>query len=96
MNKLIDAAVRCSICGKKEDPVACRCWTRCRCGWSYPQGAELAMPQPCRNPIHREPPRDVACPYCHAEIGQACVQRNGIRQAWPHAKRQIASEGARR
>ena len=87
MNRLIDAAVRCSICGNSGYPPTCDCWVECRCGWFYPRGAELLMPQPCKNPVHREPPRDVLCPYCHAAVGVACQQRNGIRQAWPHVKR---------
>ena len=91
MNRLIDTAVHCSICGT-QGVGNCDCWITCQCGWSYPRGAESLLPQPCKNPVHRAPPRDVICPYCDAAVGQACVQRNGIRQGWPHRKRISASE----
>ena len=76
--------VRCSVCRKAWG--TCDCWTHCSCGWYFRKGRQ------CNNPEHYKPPRDVECPYCHAKIGEACVQRNGIRQSWAHAKRQKVSE----
>ena len=86
MNRLIDASVHCSTCGTLGTG-NCVCQTLCRCGWWVRKGTQ------CNNPVHREPPRDVACPYCHAAIGEACVQRNGIRQAWPHRPRLQSQAG---
>ena len=83
INRLIDAAVHCSTCGALGVG-NCDCQTLCRCGWWVRRGTQ------CGNPVHRAPPRDVGCPYCHAAIGQPCRQRSGVAQAWPHNKRQQA------
>ena len=40
--RMIDAVVRCTICGAKMG--GCDCWTPCPCGWSYEKGKK------CRNP----------------------------------------------
>jgi hypothetical protein len=75
--------MRCAICG--EPWGTCDCWIRCHCGWYYEKGTK------CGNPEHSKPPRDVECPYCHAGIGEPCIQRNGIKQAWPHKAREKMS-----
>ena len=85
--------MRCTVCGAPWGTAdapwgTCDCWERCSCGWSFRAG------ETCRNPVHREPPRDVPCPFCKAGVGEACVQRNGIRQAWPHQARERISQEA--
>jgi hypothetical protein len=76
--------MHCSICNAAWG--SCDCWEHCACGWYFPKGAK------CNNPKHSEPPRNIECPYCHAKIGEACIQRNGIKQAWAHKKRQTLSD----
>jgi hypothetical protein len=48
IGRLIDAAVRCGICGAPFN--GCDCWVSCPCGWIYPRGAA------CRNPAHADAP----------------------------------------
>lgn len=76
--------MRCSVCG--EPAGSCDCWTQCSCGWYFRKGTK------CMNPEHTKPPRDIKCPYCNAEIGEACIQRNGIKQAWAHKAREKLSK----
>lgn len=35
INNLIDACVRCTICGQ---PKGCDCWEECWCGWLFERG----------------------------------------------------------
>ena len=44
VDRMIDAAVKCTKCGAGYG--RCDCWTQCRCGWSYERGGQ------CRNPVH--------------------------------------------
>jgi len=46
IDSLIDrASLKCTICSAPAG--TCSCWTKCRCGISYPAGGE------CRNPDHQ-------------------------------------------
>lgn len=48
INRLIDTAVRCTVCGAGIGQ--CDCWTKCNrpgCSWSYRKGTT------CQNPEHR-------------------------------------------
>ena len=44
LGKMINATVRCVVCGAKLGE--CDCWAKCECGWSYRKGGT------CNNPVH--------------------------------------------
>jgi hypothetical protein len=95
ITRLIDASVVCLRCGA-QGMGSCGCYERCGrqgCDWLVSTTDDV-----CRNPLHREPPRDVACPHCKADPGQSCRTAAGIpmgqRQdgsAWVHLRRDVAS-----
>lgn len=39
---------KCLACGRSAKDPACKCWTRCPCGWYFAAGTA------CSNPIHRQ------------------------------------------
>lgn len=44
---MIDSSdLRCTVCGTSAE-IGCKCWSPCRCGWSFRTGTS------CRNPAHR-------------------------------------------
>ncbi len=97
IDRLIDSTVRCAVCGTQG-------FLACECGWHYPSpktAAKLRCSAECRNPAHRAPPQDVACPHCKAQAGKGC--RGPWRsERWPegpplayHHARRVKASGRR-
>jgi hypothetical protein len=75
---LIDASVHCRRCGAQGFGT-CDCYGECRwqgCTWWFYRDEE------CHNPIHWQPPLDVACPHCGAQPGRPCRTKPAL-PTWP-------------
>ena len=57
INRMIDAVVRCTLCGKSQ----CECWVRCGCGWLHERDGGK-----CRNPecAALKGETENVCPHC--------------------------------
>ena len=76
-----NANMRCTICRKPADDPACKCWTRCFCGWSHVTGGQC--PRADEHPAIRllSTVRSTGRCLCRSRYARAKVC--AVERAWP-------------